>query len=224
MSRADCKHSGRLKATAPALCAALWAVAPAAPVQAYPIDCAILLCMAGGFPPEPECIAAKAEVTRRITPWPVEPPLQLWRCPMDISQEAAALAGIAAPQVGPDGLTSEVRGYRDAMQIYHVQYRRTGGGKGSEPSSHDMTTVGRYAADGSFSWGRGSFENGPAWLAKAVGGRRETVRECVNWHREGGCNREITRTENRGTGPLTRGVVFRYEDHTGAIHDQFVRY
>jgi len=53
-----------------------------APSQAYPIDCAILLCLAGGWPPSAECSAARAEFIRRITPWPVEPPLQIWRCPM----------------------------------------------------------------------------------------------------------------------------------------------
>ena len=41
--------------------------ATTAPAVAYPIDCAILLCMAGGFPPSAECAAAKAEVIRRIT-------------------------------------------------------------------------------------------------------------------------------------------------------------
>lgn len=49
---------------------------------AYQIDCAILLCLAGGFPPSEPCARARAEMIRRITPWPIEPPLQLWRCPM----------------------------------------------------------------------------------------------------------------------------------------------
>jgi len=54
----------------------------AQPATAYPIDCAILLCLAGGWPASVECAQAKAEFIRRITPWPVEPPLQIWRCPM----------------------------------------------------------------------------------------------------------------------------------------------
>lgn len=45
-----------------------------APARAYDIDCAIMLCMAGGFPASPVCSAAHAEMMRRITPWPVEPP------------------------------------------------------------------------------------------------------------------------------------------------------
>lgn len=51
--------------------------------QSYPIDCAILLCLAGGWPASAPCAAARAEFIRRITPWPVEPPLQIWRCPMN---------------------------------------------------------------------------------------------------------------------------------------------
>ncbi len=52
------------------------------PATAYPIDCAILLCLSGGWPASTECSAARAEFIRRITPFPVEPPLQIWRCPL----------------------------------------------------------------------------------------------------------------------------------------------
>lgn len=64
--------------------------------QSYQIDCAILLCLSGGWPASVPCARARAEFIRRITPWPVEPPLQIWRCPM----------GAAYP-VDPDALTSE---------------------------------------------------------------------------------------------------------------------
>ena len=57
--------------------------------QAYPIDCAILLCLSGGWPASVPCSRARAEFIRRITPWPVEPPLQIWRCPMGASYEIA---------------------------------------------------------------------------------------------------------------------------------------
>lgn len=53
--------------------------------QSYPIDCAILLCLAGGWPSSVPCTRARAEFIRRITPWPVEPPLQIWNCPMHAS-------------------------------------------------------------------------------------------------------------------------------------------
>lgn len=55
--------------------------------QTYPIDCAILLCLSGGWPASVPCVRARAEFIRRITPWPVEPPLQIWRCPMAASHE-----------------------------------------------------------------------------------------------------------------------------------------
>lgn len=53
--------------------------------QTYQIDCAILLCLSGGWPASVPCARARAEFIRRITPWPVEPPLQIWRCPMGAS-------------------------------------------------------------------------------------------------------------------------------------------
>ncbi len=53
--------------------------------NAYPVDCAILLCLAGGWPASAECSHARSVFIRRITPWPVEPPLQIWRCPMGIA-------------------------------------------------------------------------------------------------------------------------------------------
>lgn len=55
--------------------------------QTYPIDCAILLCLSGGWPASGPCSRARAEFIRRITPWPVEPPLQIWRCPMRASYD-----------------------------------------------------------------------------------------------------------------------------------------
>lgn len=55
--------------------------------QTYPIDCAILLCLSGGWPASEPCSRARAEFIRRITPWPVEPPLQIWRCPMGAAFE-----------------------------------------------------------------------------------------------------------------------------------------
>ena len=53
--------------------------------QTYPIDCAILLCLSGGWPASVPCVRARAVFIRRITPWPVEPPLQIWNCPMHAS-------------------------------------------------------------------------------------------------------------------------------------------
>ena len=68
--------------------AAMAITTPKARAQSYPIDCAILLCLSGGWPASLPCTRARAEFIRRITPWPVEPPLQIWRCPMGASFEA----------------------------------------------------------------------------------------------------------------------------------------
>lgn len=193
--------------------------------KAYPIDCAILLCMAGGFPASAECSAAKAEVIRRITPWPIEPPLQLWRCPMGIDPKVAALAGITPLQLGIDGLTPEVRAYRDAMEIYHIRYRRFRETEG-ELVVEDSTQAGTYSRTGAFSWQRASFEEGPAWLAEAVGGHRVTVRVCTRDNDTGCLAYQTLGTVNQGHREFTslRGVAVRYQDHTGAYHHQFVRY
>lgn len=62
--------------------AAAFTVPTVQPASAYAVDCAILLCLAGGWPSSAECAAAHAVFIARITPWPVEPPLQVWLCPM----------------------------------------------------------------------------------------------------------------------------------------------
>src|SRR6056297_1104320 len=71
---------------------ALALTGPTVPTQARAqtsqIDCAILLCLSGGWPASVPCARARAEFIRRITPWPVEPPLQIWRCPMGVSYES----------------------------------------------------------------------------------------------------------------------------------------
>lgn len=70
--------------------------------QAYPIDCAILLCLSGGWPASAPCARARAEFIRRVTPWPVEPPLQIWRCPM----------GASFPGFGDDRTRKQVQDIR----------------------------------------------------------------------------------------------------------------
>lgn len=55
--------------------------------QTYPIDCAILLCLSGGWRTSAPCTKARVEFIRRVTPWPIEPPLQIWRCPMGASYQ-----------------------------------------------------------------------------------------------------------------------------------------
>ena len=80
---------------------------------AYPVDCAILLCLPGGWPASAECSHARAVFIRRITPWPIEPPLQIWRCPLNWASRSpvqnsfanrlfsAAVKNMAEPQFTP---------------------------------------------------------------------------------------------------------------------------
>ena len=83
------KHRVRTAAAAAAITVASL-VGPVEPAQAYQVDCAILLCLAGGWPASAPCAHARAVFIRRITPWPIEPPLQIWRCPMGASFNAPA--------------------------------------------------------------------------------------------------------------------------------------
>lgn len=84
--------------------------------QTYQIDCAILLCLSSGWPASEPCARARAEFIRRITPWPVEPPLQIWRCPMGASYEPSPAPSPAARiyealyPIGPTPLPYSVPG------------------------------------------------------------------------------------------------------------------
>ncbi|WP_037317541.1 hypothetical protein [Ruegeria halocynthiae] len=60
--------------------------------RAYDMDCAIMLCMAGGFPSSAVCSAAYAEMIRRITPWPSLPPFGV-----------CTYAAVPVSQGGPGG-------------------------------------------------------------------------------------------------------------------------
>ncbi|MDN5788652.1 hypothetical protein [Pseudorhodobacter sp.] len=169
----------------------------ATPIQAYPIDCAILLCLAGGFPPSVECSAAKAEFIRRITPWPIEPPLQLWRCPMGLNPQVGSLVG--AVNFGPDGLTPDIRRYRDAIEIYHViAFGIEREGRDNEHTV-DVAEFGSYDIAGHFYWQRSSFGSGPAWLHEIAGGVEPSYRKI-------------------------RGVGLRFQDHEGKLYDKWVSY
>ena len=128
--------------------------------DAYPIDCAILLCLAGGFPASAECSAAKLEVIRRITPFPIEPPLQLWNCPM------RAGGTVLLPGMGPDGLAPDILRFRDGIELYHVRYRSYRTSDGMEIS--DTTQRGSYTAEGNFVWRPRDLSDAPAWVREAV--------------------------------------------------------
>jgi hypothetical protein len=170
---------------------------PFAPsANAYPIDCAILLCLAGGFPASAECSAAKAELIRRITPWPIEPPLQLWRCPMG--------GGVSLPgAVGPDSLAPEIARYRDAIELWSLSKHVTSGSGGRDL----YVNVGRYgyAPSGDFVQFRTSEDDIPEWLDDEV--RRHTGSTLMNHYGAG-----------------FRSIVLRMQDYTGAYSTEWVSY
>ena len=173
----------------------------AGPVKSYPIDCAILLCLAGGFPSSAECTAAKVEMIRRITPFPVEPPLQLWNCPMTLPANLLAELSLPPPDVGPDGLTPDVRAYRDGIEIYHIsQYRRWQ--SHGDVNVIDNTSRGVYGTDGRFSWVPSSYERGPAWLAEVAGGRTISIQTCTR----------VSGAQCASSGPSSRPDVARTRD------------
>ena len=181
-----------------AACLGLAAVSPfAKAAHAYPIDCAILLCLAGGFPASAECTAAKAEVIRRITPWPVEPPLQLWHCPL--GNDGMSFPG----RDGLDGVAPAVAKYRDAIELWqlskHVTY-----GSGGRDVHVGMTRYG-YSPSGDFvQLPTGSGEM-PQWLDDEI--RRRTGN-----------------TFNGEYGRGFRSIVLRMQNYTGAYSTEWVSY
>ena len=163
------------------------AVSSPAPVhaQSYQIDCAILLCLAGGWPASVPCARARAEFIRRITPWPVEPPLQIWRCPMgasagggvplspmerlyDIAFREPPLSTLPTP-VDMPGLVflAQAEGQADidisgaafdfvrSIRVYHIQFSQHQNRDGDCIRS-DSTRLGSYGTQGDYGWARSS--------------------------------------------------------------------
>lgn len=163
----------------------------------YPVDCAILLCLAGGFPTSVECSAAKVELIRRITPWPIEPPLQLWRCPM--GGGSVNLPG----EGGSDGLPPEVTKYRDAIEVWQLSKHVTNGSGGRDL----YLTMSRYTytPSGDFVGKPVGIKEVPVWLDDEV---RQRTRAPL--------------TSEYGKG--FRSIVVRLQDYTGAYLTEWTSY
>ncbi|WP_370207945.1 hypothetical protein, partial [Pararhodobacter marinus] len=125
-------------------------MASSGPAQAYQVDCAILLCLAGGWPASAPCAHARAVFIRRITPWPIEPPLQIWRCPMGVSfndpspmspmgrlyditfrdppepQESTPmpLVRVQADEQADIDISGDAFDFVRSIRVYHIQYRQ----------------------------------------------------------------------------------------------------
>ena len=151
--------------------------------SAYQIDCAILLCLAGGFPSSAPCAAAKATMIERITPWPIEPPLQIWRCPMRASflsfkRNAGAeqihirFAPLHTTQLDQENLglrllsvlDTQIENYLAAIKVYHLRYWRSYSKTSDTCSVFTKLEIGTYNEDGVFTWRRQNSGGSPTWL------------------------------------------------------------
>lgn len=156
----------------------LVSIASPQPAKAYPIDCAILLCLAGGWPNSSECASARAEFIRRITPWPVEPPLQIWRCPMASSSYsvprmppqpvAGSIQAISLQISEGGGADIDISGaafeFFRSIRVWDIRYyshqRR---GRDDDCSEQSNMWLGTYGLQGEFNWQRTNPEFAPGW-------------------------------------------------------------
>jgi hypothetical protein len=148
------------------------------PAQAYQVDCAILLCLAGGWPASAPCAHARAVFIQRITPWPIEPPLQIWRCPMGVAfdgpaplssmerlyditfkaEPAISVPDLTVPLVpvqADEGADVDISGdefdFVRSIRVYHIEFTQVPGFFG--PCTRlDSTRVGTYGLQGDYRW------------------------------------------------------------------------
>lgn len=159
----------------------------AAPAQAYQVDCAILLCLAGGWPASTPCAHARAVFIRRISPWPIEPPLQIWRCPMEASfnepaplspkerlyditfrhpplihSEAASppLVPVQADDQADIDISDDAFDFVRSIRVYHIQYRQNENRDG-DCNRSDSTRLGSYGLQGDYRWTRSNVAQVP---------------------------------------------------------------
>ncbi|UWR10298.1 hypothetical protein [Sulfitobacter mediterraneus] len=190
------------------LVAALLSIASPQPAKAYQVDCAILLCLAGGWPASAECAHARAVFIRRITPWPIEPPLQIWRCPMGLSmnaplQDRANPAQIILAQLAEGGGADiDISGFEfdfvrsiRVWDIRHYSHRERG--RDDDCLERYSMNLGTYGVQGDFSWQRTTPDLAPTWV---IPSRR--------------CSSSNTR----------RGVGVEWEDHEGNHGYEWVAY
>ncbi len=173
------------RASAAVLSAMVLALPVARPAAAYPIDCAILLCLAGGFPASEPCAKAHAEMIRRITPWPIEPPLQLWRCPMrskgtrqttppgvfDVRYIPPRLSALTTPlTVIPVPIFGETPDdYVRSIRVYHLRYTRRENARSGACVETGQLDIGSYDAALQFDWTSRSYRDAPRWMLDRSG-------------------------------------------------------
>lgn len=117
--------------------------------QGYPVDCAILLCLAGGWPASAPCAHARVVFIRRITPWPVEPPLQIWNCPM--GGGLGALPTLPGSDRADIDISAPAFDFVRSVRVYQIDHRQFMNG------DNDCLHVGSirrgdYGTQGEFRW------------------------------------------------------------------------
>lgn len=159
----------------------------ATPAHAYQVDCAILLCLAGGWPASAPCAHARAVFIRRITPWPVEPPLQIWRCPMGVSfngpaplspmerlydiairsepaisvpAEPMPLVQVQADERADIDISGDAFDFVRSIRVYHIQFSQRENRDGDCITS-DSTRLGSYGVQGDYRWTQSSVAQVP---------------------------------------------------------------
>jgi hypothetical protein len=157
------------------------------PARAYPVDCAILLCLAGGWPASAPCAHARAVFIRRITPWPIEPPLQIWRCPMGASFNAPApspkdrlhdivfrevpqvsvpttplpLLRVQSDQGADIDISGDAFDFVRSIRVFHVRFDQHATSDGA-CVREDLTRLGTYGLQGAYRWARSNVGAVPA--------------------------------------------------------------
>lgn len=190
------KHIVRSTAVAAAITVSSL-VGSTVPAQAYQVDCAILLCLAGGWPASAPCAHARAVFIRRITPWPIEPPLQIWRCPMGASFNAPApsspmerlydiafrdeprvslphdllpLVQVQSDERADIDISGDVFDFVRSIRVFHIQFSQSQGRDG-ECIRFDATRSGAYGTQGDYRWRRSSVAQVPPASALPITGR-----------------------------------------------------
>lgn len=156
------------------------------PAAAYPVDCAILLCLAGGWPASAECAHARTVFIRRITPWPIEPPLQIWNCPMRASFRGGArpierlydiafradvpLADLSLQEVSADPILVDAQADVDisdaafdfvrSIRVFEITYQQRRNSDG-DCNSRGTVYLGSYGEQGDYSRRRSSISAVP---------------------------------------------------------------
>jgi hypothetical protein len=180
------KHKVRSAAAAAAITVSslLGSVAPA---QAYQVDCAILLCLAGGWPASAPCAHARAVFIRRITPWPIEPPLQIWRCPMGASfnapgplspmerlydiafgnkprisvpRDPVLLLQVQSDERADIDISGDAFDFVRSIRVYHIHFSQRKNSDG-DCIIYDATRLGSYGVQGDYRWTRSSVAQVP---------------------------------------------------------------